>query len=76
MVVSMWVFWSGYGLGFEYKFVSRGIDIKINSLSSNYCFSCRNVFQNSVNALSEIINHFRQKDQNFVWFGPYDFIQI
>ena len=32
--------------------------LQINSLASNICFSCRNVFQNSVNALSKWLTIF------------------
>ena len=46
-------------------------------LASNKCFSHRNVFQNGVNTMSKIVNHFFvKKAQNFVWFRPYDFVQI
>ena len=48
----------------------------INILASNNCFSYRNIFQNGVNTLSKLVNHFLSKAQNFVWFGPYDFVQI
>ena len=48
----------------------------LNWLASNCYFSYRNVFQNGVNPLSKMVNHFYQKDQNFVKFGPYDFDQI
>ena len=42
--------------------------------SNSICFSYRKVFQNGVNTLSEMVNHFCQKAQNFVglYFGPYD----
>ena len=39
--------------------------LKINSLASNNCFSHRNVFQNGVNTLSKIVNHFLSKSTNF-----------
>ena len=44
----------------------------------NDCFSYRNIFQNGVNALSKMVlkTRFCQKAQNFVQFGPYDFVQI
>ena len=35
--------------------------LQINSLTSDKCFSYRNVFQNDVNALSKMINHFLSK---------------
>ena len=40
--------------------------LQINSLVSNNCFSYRHVFQNGVNALSKMTNHFCQKSQNTV----------
>ena len=39
-------------------------------------FSHRNVFQNGINTLSKMVNHFCQKAQNFVHVEPYDFVQI
>ena len=33
----------------------------INSLASNNCFSHRNIFQNGVNTLSKLVNHFLSK---------------
>ena len=53
--------------------------LQINSLAFNNCFSYRNVFQNGVNALSKMVFKnplFCQKAQNFVYFEPYDFVQI
>ena len=47
-----------------------------NVLASNNCFSHRNVFQNGVNTLSKIVNHFCQNAQTFARFGAYDFVQI
>ena len=35
-----------------------------------------NVFQNGVNTLSNLLIIFVKKVQNFVWFGPYDVVQI
>ena len=48
----------------------------INNLESNNCFSHGNVFQNVVNTLSKMVNHFLSKSSVFVQFGPYDFVQI
>ena len=39
--------------------------LQINSLASNDCFSNRNVFQNGVNALSKMVNHFFVKSLKF-----------
>merc|ERR1712240_255136 len=53
--------------------------LQINTLALNNCFSYRNIFQNGVNALSKMVLKkpgFCQKTQNFVYFGPYDFVQI
>ena len=53
--------------------------LEIISLALNNCFSYRNVFQNGVNALSKMVLNnpiFCQKAQNFVSFGPYEFVQI
>ena len=49
----------------------------INILASNICFRHRNMFQNGVDALSQIDDaFFCQKAQNFVWFGLSDNVQI
>ena len=50
--------------------------LQINCLTLyNYCFSCRNVFQIGINDLTKIDQKgFCQKVQNFVSFGPNDFI--
>ena len=49
----------------------------MNGLESNHRFSHRNVFQNGVNTLSKMVNHFLSKSSKFcVEFGPYDFVQI
>ena len=46
--------------------VGRGDDsLWIYILSSNNCFSHRNVFQNGVNTLSKIVNHFLSKSTKF-----------
>ena len=37
----------------------------INTLASNICFSCRNMFQNGVNALSKKIDAFLSKSSKF-----------
>ena len=51
--------------------------LSINSLASNNCFSNRNVFQNGVNFLFKMVNRIlSKKAQNFLQFGPYDFVQI
>ena len=48
--------------------------LEINSLALNNCFSYRNVFQNGVNALSEMVLKppffLCQQAQNFVLLGP------
>ena len=46
------------------------------SIASSNCFSHRNVFQNGVNTLSKMVNHFLSKSSIFCIFGPYDFVQI
>ena len=53
--------------------------LKINSLSFCNCFSYRNVLQNGVKTLSEMVfenSSFCHKAQNFVHFRPYDLVQI
>ena len=51
--------------------------LQMNSFASSYnCFSYKIVFQKGVNTLSKMVNHFGQKAQNFVKFGPYDFVQF
>ena len=37
----------------------------INTLASNVCFSCRNMFQNGVDALSKIVDAFLSKSSKF-----------
>ena len=37
------------------------------TLASNNCFSHRNVFQNGVNTLSKIVNHFFVKKHNILY---------
>ena len=37
----------------------------INTLTSNICFSCRNMFQNGVDALSKIVDAFLSKSSKF-----------
>ena len=37
----------------------------INTLASNICFSCRNMFQNGVDALSKIVDAFLSKSSKF-----------
>ena len=37
----------------------------INTLASNICFSCRNMFQNGVDALSKIVDAFLPKSSKF-----------
>ena len=39
--------------------------LEINILALNNCFSHRNIFQNGVNTLSKMVNHFCQKAQIF-----------
>ena len=43
--------------------------LKINSLALNNCFSHRNIFQNGINTLSKMVNHFLSKSSKFciVW---------
>ena len=53
--------------------------LKINSLPIKYGCSCKNVLQNGVNSLLEMVFKnlgFSSKPQNFVHFGPYDLVQI
>ena len=53
--------------------------LKNNSLPTKYGCSGKNVLQNGVNYLSEMIIKnlgFCSKSQNFVHFGPYDLVQI
>ena len=53
--------------------------LKTNSLLINKCFSYRNVFQNGEKALSKMVFKnvgFGQKAQNFLYFEPYDLVQI
>ena len=40
--------------------------LEINILALNNCFSHRNIFQNGVNTLSKMVNHFCQKAQIFL----------
>ena len=51
-----------------------------NSLALENNFSYKNVFQNGVTSLSKMDikkpGFFCQKAQNFVYFEPYDFVQI
>ena len=42
-------------------------------------FHMQIIFQNGANNISEMVNiiySFCQEDQNFVWLGPSDFVQI
>ena len=48
----------------------------INTLTSNNCFCHRKITLNGVNTISNMVNHFLPIDQNFVFFLPYDFVQI
>ena len=50
--------------------------LSINTLASNNWLCHRNVFQNGVNAVSKMADHFCQKAQNFVYFIWYDSVQI
>ena len=43
--------------------------------ASNNCFSNRDVFRNSVNALSKMVKNFSSKKFYFVLFGPNNFVQ-
>ena len=45
------------------------------------CGPPKTLFQNGANALLKMVNFFflfkkAQNWENFVWFGPYDFVQI
>ena len=44
----------------------------INTLASNNCFSYRNIFQNSVDALTKLVDAFLSKSLNFVQLGSSD----
>ena len=49
-------------------------NLKINSLAFNTCFSYRNAFQIASMLCPKKKPGLCQKVQNFVWFGPYDFV--
>ena len=40
--------------------------LEIDSLSPNNCLCHRNVFQNGVNTLSKMVNHFGQMARSFI----------
>ena len=72
-----WVFF--FFFFFFFFLTQKDGNLEINSLALNNYFSYRNVVQNGVNALSEMVLKnpgFCQKTQNFVYFGPYNFAQI
>ena len=51
----------------------------LNILASWNCFTCRNLFQNGANDMSECLTcetAFCKKAQNFLQFGSSDFDQI
>ena len=51
----------------------------LNIVASWNCFTCRNLFQNGANDMSECLTcetAFCKKAQNFVYFGSSDFDQI
>ena len=45
-------------------------------LTLNNCFSHRNVFQNGVDTLSKMVNHFWSNSSKFSIVRTYDFVQI
>ena len=64
----------------------KGSCLQINSLASNNCFRCRHIFQNSINALSKMVNHFLSKSSEccvawiirlyvtYVWYTKYKYL--
>ena len=55
----------------------KDASLQINISASNNCFINGNIFQNSVNTLSKMVNHFLSKSSKFcILFGPYNFVQI
>ena len=60
--------------------ITKDESLVLNTLASQNCFTCRNLFQNDANDMSECLTcetaFCKKKAQNFVWFGSSDFDQI
>ena len=59
--------------------ITKDGSLVLNTLASWNCFTCRNLFKNGANDMSECLTFetaFCKKAQNFVQFGSSDFDQI
>ena len=59
--------------------ITKDGSLVFNTLASRNCFTCRNLFQNGANDMSESLTYetaFCKKAQNFVLIGSSDFDQI
>ena len=74
------IFYSGFICQTTVIFgITKDGSLESNNLASWNCFTCRNLFQNGANDISECLTFetaFCNKGQNFVWFGSSDFDQI